>query len=163
MDHNINGIYNGVISYANMPEYDQKNEKNYIGNIYTGVKWQCIEFIRRYFITHYGLTFQNVKDVYDMIYIDTFYPIFDSIEKRRLMFIKNNKNIYPQKDDIIYIKNNQNIKTGHVGLVIDYDILKNVIYIADQNNDYGFYWQDKNYAYLLHKNDSSIVGWGRLL
>ena len=156
---NINGVYNKVISYINTIKDDNKKDKNYIGNIYTGIKWQCIEFIRRYFIINYRLTFQSVKNVYDMIEnINIFYPICNCNKIRKLYFIKNLK--YPSKDDIVYMIHND---TGHVGIVIKYDSYKNLVYIIDQNKEYGSYWKHKNYAYTIDKNDSSILGWGRII
>ncbi len=156
----IMGEYNGVFSYINKDE--DQDVQNYIQNIYTGTRWQCVEFVRRYFILVYGLTFSNVKNVYEMMTLRYFYNIYNN-KPIKVVFFREMMDDIPKKDDIIYIKKNQKDQTGHVGIVCYYDENENV-YIADQNDEKNIaYWQDKDYAKVLHKNDPSIIGWSRVM
>ena len=39
---------------------------NYYNGIYTGVKWQCVEFARRYLIIKHGVTFSEVDSAFEI-------------------------------------------------------------------------------------------------
>jgi hypothetical protein len=158
------GEYNGVASY--LKQRTTNDDKNYIDGIFSGLKWQCVEFVRRYFILKYGITFQNVKNAYEMMSIRKFYDINDinNIKTVNVMFIREMRYKNPKKDDIIYIKDfeKENDISGHVGLIVDYDAKTGHVYVADQNYEKGFYWKGDGYAYIIDKNDPSIIGWARV-
>lgn len=157
------GEYNGVFSYLNTHEDENQNVPNYIKNIYTGTRWQCVEFVRRYFILVYGLTFPNVKNVYEMMSNQYFYNIYNH-NSTQVNFFREMMDDIPKKDDIIYIKKDKTDHTGHVGIVCHYDDVKENVYIADQNGEKGIsYWEHNHYAKILHKNDPSIIGWSRVI
>lgn len=50
------GSFNGVMSYSNgsTTTYIPSNS-SYINNVYLGVKWQCVEYVRRYYYQIYGM------------------------------------------------------------------------------------------------------------
>jgi len=47
------GEFNGVITYSNGYAGYVSNQSNYYGGEYTGMRWQCVEFSRRYYLQHY--------------------------------------------------------------------------------------------------------------
>jgi hypothetical protein len=60
----IIGTFNGVQAYSNT---DNKiNDSNYYNNIYTGLKWQCVEYVRRYLIINHNITFSNVDSAFEI-------------------------------------------------------------------------------------------------
>ena len=60
----IIGSFNGVQSYSNS---DNKiNNSNYYNNIYTGIKWECIEYARRYLIINHNITFSSVDSAFEI-------------------------------------------------------------------------------------------------
>ena len=67
----VEGFYNNVPSFRNI-FLEYQFDPNYVGNILSGLKWQCIEFVRRYFIEKYHITFKSVKNVYDMLNLNSF-------------------------------------------------------------------------------------------
>ena len=147
----MNGIYNGVISYCNTKELDKNSIPNFIESIYTGEKWQCIEFVRRFCILYYGITFENIKNVYELPSLDYFYclkghpiPIFHLSYKIHL----------PSINDIVVFRDGVH---GHVGIVSHYDHKKKIIYIVDQNESYGHYWKTPYYSWVCKKDDPSII------
>jgi hypothetical protein len=154
------GEYNGIFSYLNRDSDDKDEIKHYINNIFTGIKWQCVEFVRRYFILKHNLTFRNVKNVYDMMSINVFYDI-NNQRPKNIIFIREMNDENPRKDDIIYIKRSVDDSTGHVGLVSHYDEYMDSVYIVDQNG--GTYWETNAYACVMSKCDPSIIGWCRVL
>ena len=55
------GSFNGVDAYSNQLGKTNSLDSNYYNGIYTGQKWQCVEFARRYLIIKEGITFTQLK------------------------------------------------------------------------------------------------------
>ena len=62
----IIGTFDGVNAYSNQNDETKSKQSNYYNNIYTGVKWQCVEFVRRYLILKHGITFNNVENAFQI-------------------------------------------------------------------------------------------------
>lgn len=142
----INGSHNGVVSMVNTEQQAARDETNRIGigmRMITGVKWQCVEFVRRYLIQRYGITFGPVKNVYDL---------WNRCDH------KLTTNPYPRPDDLIFMHETD---TGHIGIVTHYDETFQTVGVADQNYEYGQYWKTPYYAYEISLTDPKIFGWIR--
>lgn len=48
------GQFNQVASYSNGSATYVSNLNNYVGSVYTGMKWQCVEYVRRYFLSAFN-------------------------------------------------------------------------------------------------------------
>lgn len=162
----IYGSYEGIHSYKNKNRNDNENQnendnKNYIilphfkKPVFTGIRWECIEFVRRFFILKKGLTFQNVVNVYDMpsirfficIYHRTLYPV---------NFYHMDENIIPKKYDIILLFDDT---TGHTGIITKYDRIDKTIYFVDQNDEK---WESKDYSKKISIRNRNIIGFLRI-
>ena len=62
----IIGTFNGVNAYSNQQGLLNSDETNYYNGIYTGIKWQCVEYARRYLIVRHGITFSDVNNAYEI-------------------------------------------------------------------------------------------------
>ena len=68
------GVWNGVSIYSNNDYSNNHNNdnlnnnsnSNYYNGIYTGIKWQCVEFARRYLIVTHGITFSDVTSAFQI-------------------------------------------------------------------------------------------------
>lgn len=70
------GVWNGVSIYSNNDYSTNHNNNNlnnnsnsnsnYYNGIYTGIKWQCVEFARRYLIVTHGITFSDVTSAFQI-------------------------------------------------------------------------------------------------
>ena len=60
----IIGTFNGVQAYSNTD--NKTNDINHYNNIYTGLKWQCVEYVRRYLIINHNITFSNVNSAFEI-------------------------------------------------------------------------------------------------
>ena len=49
------GNFNGVTVYSNGDPNYASYQNNYISGVYIGMKWQCVEYVRRYYYQTYGL------------------------------------------------------------------------------------------------------------
>jgi len=60
------GTFNGVDVYSNQLGKTNSLDSNYYNGIYTGQKWQCVEFARRYLIIKEGITFSDVDSAFEI-------------------------------------------------------------------------------------------------
>ena len=60
------GSFNGVDAYSNQLGKTNSLDSNYYNGIYTGQKWQCVEFARRYLIMKEGITFSDVDSAFEI-------------------------------------------------------------------------------------------------
>jgi len=60
------GTFNGVDAYSNQQDKTNSLDSNYYNGIYTGQKWQCVEFARRYLIINEGITFSDVDSAFEI-------------------------------------------------------------------------------------------------
>lgn len=60
------GDFNGVSIYSNKRNENGENKKNYYNGVFTGIKWQCVEYARRYLIIKHGITFSEVASAFEI-------------------------------------------------------------------------------------------------
>lgn len=158
--YKVIGAYHNVKSYEYISDKKFRKDKNYIKinkmSIYTGIKWECVEYIRRFFIKNYHITFRDVKDALDMTSLKYFYSIFNHSLKLPVYFIPYNRyNILSiRKNDIIIFSYK---KTGHVALVTNVSLKKNYIEIVEQNWEKE--WESNEYSRIINVYDPNIIGW----
>jgi len=122
----LNGVkvyFNGNISHV--------QERNTAPDGYNiGLKWQCVEFVKRYYYEHFGhempVANGNAKDFFDRQLPDASYN-----EKRALVQYANPSLKKPQADDIIVFDGHLGNKYGHIAIVSK--VYDNKIEIIQQN------------------------------
>jgi len=141
--------------------------------IYSGMKWQCVEYARRYLITKLGFTFKPINNAVDIFLLSNVESI-DGLQKKNFTSFKNGEissfplNIPIVNDLIIWEITQPDIPFGHVAVVLKVD--GDNIYIGEQNwsNDM---WENPNYSRILRFNienslllddDYRILGWKRV-
>ena len=60
------GTFDGVAAYSNQKDETNSKASNFYNGNYTGRKWQCVEFVRRYLISKRGVTFSNVTSAFEI-------------------------------------------------------------------------------------------------
>ena len=60
------GEWNGVSVYSNKRYENDEMVKNYYNGVFTGIKWQCVEYARRYLIITRGITFSEVTSAFEI-------------------------------------------------------------------------------------------------
>lgn len=58
-------------------------ESMYINGIYTGIKYQCVELARRYYLMKYGLLFDEVRGAKEIVHL---YTIYNTESKRYIQW-----------------------------------------------------------------------------
>ena len=119
----IIGTFNGVQSYSN--SNNKMSVANYYNNIYTGIKWECVEYVRRYLIINHNITFSSVDSAFQIAEVQ-FMTLNGEI------IIPNLNNNLTIGSIIIFPKDYEiDSPDGHVAIISS--ILPSGITIAEQN------------------------------
>jgi glutathionylspermidine amidase/synthetase len=161
-------------AYSNCNGSCVKNENNYVSLnnssklIFTGMKWQCVEYARRWLIENKGVTFGDVQYAYNIWDLPSGETIANHERVPLQRFINKETKEAPQVGDLL-INSVKLAITGHVSVVVGVE--QDSITIAEQNY-FNRPWEGKNYArrLLLDKDsqgryrvfDDSLIGWVRI-
>ncbi|MDS0525695.1 CHAP domain-containing protein [Clostridium sp. SHJSY1] len=120
--------YKGVDVYYNGEDYTENHGKSYSKDgYYYGYKWQCVEYIKRFFYDAKGHKmsdgFGNAKDFFD---VNVGHGKLN--EKRGLIQYKNGEDEKPKADDLLVFTDTT---YGHV--VIISEVGENYIEVVQQN------------------------------
>jgi hypothetical protein len=140
--------FNNVYAYSNKSSDFISDESNYHNGHFTGIKWQCVEYARRYLQTVFNVTFSQVESAYE-IPNAIFTRLTDLVHIKPT--ITNTK--YTSNSLIVWAKDYEpDTPHGHVAVIVSVD--KDGIYVAEQN-----YNNDNHYRYISYisiKNVSII-------
>jgi hypothetical protein len=132
--------YGQVLGTApgNVPAYSNCNSRcvvffpNKEKTIYTGIKWQCVEFARRWLLDNRGVVYGDVdtaSDIWNKI------PFVTRVADGRQFPLQpylNGSSEAPQVGDLL-IYAREYLNTGHVAVVIEVDLKSGIIKVAEQN------------------------------
>lgn len=160
--------YSGVPAYSNCNSSCVVYEPNTVSGIYTGIKWQCVEYARRWLLINKGMVFGDVDlaiDIWDSIH---FYTRVSDAEKIPLESFPNGSAQPPERGDLlIYAKTL--FGTGHVAVVVSINIETETVEVAEQNFT-NLPWSDKysRNLELINRNgrywllDPFLIGWKQI-
>jgi glutathionylspermidine amidase/synthetase len=149
-------------------EWHQVSVKNHKQKVPTGLKWQCVEYARRWLVENRSLSFAEVKFAYQIWDLKEAVEIATD-QKRAFQHFENKKTTrFPQVGDLL-IYDASFTETGHVAVVIGID--KDTILVGEQNY-FNRPWEGKQYArrLLVEKSktgkfwvlDVGLIGWMRV-
>jgi surface antigen len=141
--------YKGVSVFNNGKDYVESFGKNYSKDgYYYGYKWQCVEFIKRFYYDAKG---HKMPDVYGNAkdFFDSDLKQGKLNKKRGLVQYKNGDNVPPKEDDLIVFNDT---KYGHVAIVTE--VTKDYIEIIQQN----IYGRTRDRYKLTCKDGKHTVG-----
>jgi len=120
--------YNNIPIYSNGEATYKSHGKHYAKDgYYYGKKWQCVEFIKRYYHHahnhHMPDTYGHAKDFYD-----TSLPHGKNNPSRNMVQYKNNSSEPPKPNDLLVWNSG---KFGHVAIITQ--VTKNSITVVQQN------------------------------
>jgi hypothetical protein len=141
--------------------------KNQPHQILTGMKWQCVEYARRWLVENKHITFADVEYAYHIWDLKHGEKI-DTHEHVPMVKFKNKTSKKPPQLGDLLIYSTELAITGHVAVVVG--IENDSILIAEQNY-FNRVWDGKEYARrLLMDNDGegryrivdeALIGWVR--
>ena len=157
-------------NHNHMPNHiDNLDHTDIETKIYYGIKYQCVELVRRWLIEKYNLTFPSINNAYEIFNLEYLYRINSITKLIRWISITNGNYIKPDIGAILVWNNNGDFKyTGHVAIITN--IIDNIVYIAEQNYENkkwnkGCNWSRQllltftNGNYIIHDKNGTIMGW----
>ena len=171
----VNGQSFLTQAYSNCSSSCVKHDRHYISlpnvqePIFTGMKWQCVEYARRWLIENKGVTFGEVEYAYH-IWDLPHAELVGTHQYVPLLRFKNKVSKEPPQVGDLLINSVQLAVTGHVAVVVGVE--PDSITIAEQNY-FNRSWEGKDYArrLLLDKDergryrvvDDALIGWVRVV
>lgn len=125
------GTVNQVTAYSNCNAQCVVRSPNYDQGTYTGIKWQCVEFARRWLLTQTGVVYGDVDTASDIWKLTT---VTRPADNHTLPFetYTNGSHTAPQVGDLlIYAK--EFLNTGHVAVITHVDLEEGEVRVAEQN------------------------------
>ena len=161
------------VGTGNVPAYSNCNANcvvfspNKLQGTYTGIKWQCVEYARRWLLANKGVVYGDVDIAADIWAIDYVTRVKDQTKLQMLTYPNGNEKPPEVGDLLIYAK--AYLKTGHVAVISKIDPKAHTVQVLEQNynntkwaNDYARsipYVEQDNKIWLL---DSYLLGWKRV-
>ena len=155
-----------VEAYSNGNDSYTSNEWNFLYEVFMGMKWQCVEYARRWLFIRKGCVFDSVEGAADMwTQLDSVQRVVDG----KCFALKKypNGSPSPPKNEsvLIYPRSDAGLPFGHVAIIVD--VLPDFIRVAEQNY-YPYYWSGNysrqipyaliNGGYYI-QGDDPILGW----
>lgn len=145
------GISDGVVAHSNaFSTFDSGEEaslRTNDGEVYTGVKWMCVEFARRFWFVKYGVTFGSVETAADM-WAETKSAGKPNGESRGVVPRENGGSTKPRRGDLlIYDRAERDfLGAGHVAVIVE--VKEKRIKVAEQNWDNRPWQLERSARYL---------------
>ncbi|MFJ1267550.1 CHAP domain-containing protein [Legionella lytica] len=166
------GGINEVSAYSNCSNDCESSRWHYVklnnnSLVKTGMKWQCVEYARRWLITQKGYTFASIDHAYQIWNLKTATQLTTQEKKSWLHYTNGITKEKPQPHDLLIYNTIQGVH-GHVSVIVGVE--KEHILIAEQNYA-NTLWEQQSYARrikLIKKNghyhlaDKGVIGWMRV-
>lgn len=156
----------GVKAFSNCQSGCVVFDPNQENGIYSGIKWQCVEFTRRWLIHNRGLTFGDVDVAADMWKLSALSRLSDHSQVPLQTFVNGSKTGPKRGDLIIYAK--EYLGTGHAAIVLSVNQRQGRVRVAEQNfNNKKWPARYARNIDLINKNghywllDAYLLGWMR--
>ncbi len=159
-----------VVAYSNCRAGCVVFEPNEAAGTYTGIKWQCVEFARRWLLLNLGMVYGDVDvaaDIWDKI--EHFTRVSDQQTFATKNFVNGSAELPAVGDLLIYAR--VYFGTGHVAVVTAVDAEAGRVQVAEQNL-LNKEWDGKAYAreieFIRHKDgvwllEPYLIGWKRVV
>ena len=131
-----------VPAYSNGSDVFFSGEANRLHGIFTGYKWQCVEYARRWLLLRKTCVFRNIGSACDIWHELTHLERVTDGKLIPLIAHPNGSSTKPMKDSILIYARGSGLPFGHVAIITE--VGPDYIRIAEQN--YRFHRWPKNYA-----------------
>jgi len=139
-----NNEKNGSEKYDDIENYIIIDKEIY----FTGIRWECVEYVRRWLIINKSITFDNINNAENM-YNNIVFKDLKGVKKEHIKINKDEIEINKLNiGDLLIFSTKLYHITGHVSIIVDIDIINEIIYIAEQNNKTNK-WENNGYSYKI--------------
>jgi hypothetical protein len=161
----ILGANRGVVAYANKGWSKEKIGFQQVYGIETGIKYQCVEYARRWLVIVKGLKFEDVGIATHIWELKVLHDIITN-QEIPLTQVPNGSGTRPKVGDILIYNNGGRLPFGHVAIIVWINPSNLSLRIAEQN-EFDHFWHG-DYSRELSLNPSKhfkisdkypILGW----
>ena len=147
----IIGVNNNVTAHLNCDNcwdkndykcYLKKEESNFEMDIFTGYKYQCVEYARRWLIVNKKCLFGDIGCAYEIFDKINYAECLKTGLKKVMSSFANKNESPPMFGDLIIFPIRFMQKYGHVGIITDVNIDLGYVEISEQN--FINYWEEPN-------------------
>ena len=159
------GNYKGVVGYSNGKVGWSANQ-NHVNGHFTGYKYQCVEYARRWMIQAKSLTFDSIDCANEIWHLNHVSNV-ETRERSPFISVPNGSTSPPAPDALLIFDRGPQVPWGHVAVITEVSIPRKYIRIADQN-DVDWHWPG-NYSRQLRlemtegrywiRDRYNIIGW----
>ncbi|TPW18350.1 MAG: glutathionylspermidine amidase/synthetase [Halothiobacillaceae bacterium] len=122
----------GIPAYSNCSANCFVPQPNREQGTYTGIRWQCVEYARRWLLKNHGVVYGDVDVAADLwSKIDHVTRVTDQAVFP-LTTHANGNELPPKKGDLL-IYTREYLGTGHVAVVTEVDLTHGTLAVAEQN------------------------------
>jgi len=161
------------VGLGNVPAYSNCNADcvvmapNKDLGTYTGIKWQCVEYARRWLLVNKGVVYGDVDVAADIWGLDAVTQVKDKTQFKMLTFTNGSTSQPKVGDLLIYAR--AYLKTGHVAVIAKIDAKSHTLKVAEQNFN-NTKWSDgyaRSIPFLVRNKqtwvlDPYLLGWKRV-
>lgn len=159
----------GVAAYSNCSARCFVPVPNRVDGTYTGIRWQCVEYARRWLLERRGVVFGDVDVAADLwLKVDSVTRVGDG----RVLPLAAQLNGAPEPPRVgdLLIYGREYLNTGHVAVVVAVDAAAGTVAVAEQNYR-NARWADgyaRQIAWVRHGAeywllDPYLIGWKRVV
>lgn len=123
LGRNLNDISDGDDAVAApLPEGHRHDEGHHrvVVRVFSGMRWECLEYARRYYICHHNVTFPSLSGADCLWSLASFACVRTAAEVPILKFTNGEAHSYPQAGDMLvypFIFPEADLPHGHVAIV----------------------------------------------
>jgi hypothetical protein len=158
------------VGLGNVPAYSNCNagcvvfSPNKVNGTYTGIKWQCVEYARRWLLINKGVVYGDVDIAADIWGLNFVTRIKDKAKLKMLTYTNGNEKMPEVGDLLVYAQ--AYLKTGHVAVISKVDSQSHTVQVIEENFNNTKWPKDyaRSIPYVRHDNkiwllDAYLLGW----
>eukprot|EP00760_Papus_ankaliazontas_P027420 PhM_4_TR332/c0_g2_i1/m.61121/K01460/gsp; glutathionylspermidine amidase/synthetase len=132
------GSYKGVVAYSNGKDSFFSNKKMFVNvpgakPIFTGYKWQCVEYARRWLILQESITIPSIPCAYDIWNLTTFNNVVSGAKVPIMRCPNKVSKVAPSEGDVLIWDKTFMSPFGHVAIISGVDLKRRIVQVAEEN------------------------------
>ncbi len=159
----------GVKAFSNCNNACVNPTPYFIDNTFTGIKWQCVEYARRWLLVNEGVVYGDVDIAADIWQLDHVMSADKKSQKPFINILNGDSQSGIQRGDLL-IYSQAFYGTGHVAVVLKVDKQKQRLYLGEQNFDNRLWVEGyaRDVPYIERADeiwvlDTYLIGWKRVV
>lgn len=159
----------GVKAFSNCNNSCVNPTPYFIDETFTGIKWQCVEYARRWLLVNKDVVYGDVDVAADIWQIENVTSTDKQSQKPFINILNGDQQYGLQRGDLL-IYSRAFYGTGHVAVVLKIDEQKQRLFLGEQNFDNGLWQQGyaRDIPYVKHEGgiwvlDPYLIGWKRVI